>query len=90
MMKQASLGKKSWREALHHAAYLHNRLSAPILNIMTPIEALLKSDSNNGKLRGFGCAVNVHQNKKERGSRLQDRSTKGIYIGDDNGQYRNY
>ncbi|KAH9078872.1 hypothetical protein Ae201684P_019938 [Aphanomyces euteiches] len=78
MLKDASLPKSFWSDALTCAAYLRNRLPATFLDGKTPIEAISGRQPNMAYIRRFGqhCYI-VHPS----GRKPDDRGSKCILLG---------
>lgn len=87
MIHESSVPKFFWDEAIKTAAYLMNRSPSAILENNTPAEIWHKRKPNVSNLRVFGSTVYYHIPKEKR-SKLDFKSEKGMMLGYTNNGYR--
>ena len=80
MLKEKSLPRELWGEAVNTAVYLLNRSSTRSLHGSTPYEAWTGQKPSISHLRVFGSIVHVKCTKTPQ-KKLEDRSTPMVFIG---------
>ena len=80
LLQQTCLDEKFWPLALHHAAYLRNRLPTQALGGRVPLQELCGKHLSVSKLRTFGCKVFVRVDDSGR-TALEPRARAGVYVG---------
>ena len=80
LLKQGSIRKEFWPYAVMAAAYIRNRCYSKHLQ-KTPYHAMTERKPNLSNMRTFGSECFGY---KEKRSKLDDRCTKGIFVGYDN------
>jgi hypothetical protein len=91
MLKAKGLSGYFWGEAIATAVYLLNRSPTRAVEGMTPFETWYGKKPGMAHLRTFGCVVHV-KNTKPHMKKLDDRSTRMIFVGYESGSkaYRAY
>jgi hypothetical protein len=85
MMKGQKIPNYLWAEAVNYANDLKNMSPTKLLKNTTPYEAFYKKKPNYNNLKTFGSKVEFKDNNRK--SKLEDRTTTGIYLGYDSTQH---
>ena len=80
MMNEKGLPKKFWAEATNTAVYILNRCPTKAVQNMTPLEAWSCEKPSVSHFKIFGCVCYAHIPAEKR-TKLDDKSTKCIFIG---------
>nr|GEW41968.1 ribonuclease H-like domain, reverse transcriptase, RNA-dependent DNA polymerase [Tanacetum cinerariifolium] len=84
MMKATNMPQNLWAEAVRHAIYILNSVPKKALEDITPYEALKRKKPNLENLKVFGC-IAYAKVPSQHLKKLDDRSTKMVYIGNEQG-----
>lgn len=85
LLEQSGLSRKYWEYAVHHVAYIKNRVYHQSIE-KSPHEALYNKPANLKHVRVFGCSAFVRKPKTR--TKFHARASPGILLGcDDNGVY---
>nr|GEY05190.1 ribonuclease H-like domain, reverse transcriptase, RNA-dependent DNA polymerase [Tanacetum cinerariifolium] len=84
MMKATNMPQNFWAEAVRHAIYILNSVPTKALEDITPYEAIKQRNPNLEYLRVFGC-IAYAKVPSQRLTKLDDRSTKMVYLGNEQG-----
>nr|GFA24096.1 zinc finger, CCHC-type [Tanacetum cinerariifolium] len=84
MMEETNMPKNFWAEAVRHAIYILNSVPTKALEDITPYEAIKQRKQNLENLRVFGCIAYANV-PSQRLAKLNDRSTKMVYLGNEQG-----
>lgn len=90
MLAEARIDNRFWGETAVHVAELQNLTVTPVLNMRTPIEAIIGHAFDNSKLRTFGWAAYIDKHKERRAGKPDNRSELSGYLSTAYGQYRIY
>ncbi|KAG6622015.1 Retrovirus-related Pol polyprotein from transposon TNT 1-94 [Phytophthora cinnamomi] len=80
IMLGANLPMVYWADAVVCAAYVQSRCPTKVLDVRTPMEALLGTPPDISNLRDFGCKVQALVPKEHRKT-LDSKPSNGIFIG---------
>ena len=80
MMFHAGMPKQFWAEAIHTAAYVHNRSPTSSLKEVTPFERFFGQKPDVSNLRVFGCIAFKHIPDTKR-RKLDKKSSKCVFVG---------
>src|SRR5690606_28045577 len=80
MMFHSDVPKRFWSDVVQTACYLINRVPTKILKNLSPFEVLNKNKPHIDHLRVFGCLCYCLVPGEQR-SKLEAKSTKGMFIG---------
>nr|GEV10584.1 zinc finger, CCHC-type [Tanacetum cinerariifolium] len=84
MMKATNMPQNFWVEVVRHAIYILNSVPTKALEDITPYEAIKQRKPNLENLRVFGC-IAYAKVPSQRLTNLDDRSTKMVYLGNEQG-----
>lgn len=84
LLKEKGMPAMFWGEAVRHSIYILNRVPTKVLKGETPYEAWKGKKPDLSFIRVFGCLVYVKV-PKEMVQKLDDRSTKMVYLGKEPG-----
>nr|GEY64804.1 ribonuclease H-like domain, reverse transcriptase, RNA-dependent DNA polymerase [Tanacetum cinerariifolium] len=84
MMKATNMPQNFWAEAVRHTIYILNSVPTKALEDITQYEAFKQRKPNLENLRVFGC-IAYAKVPSQRLTKLDDRSTKMIYLGNEQG-----
>ncbi len=80
MMFHAGMPKEFWAEAIHTAAYVHNRSPTSSLKEVTPFQRMYGQKPDVSNLRVFGCIAFKHIPDATR-RKLDKKSSKCVFVG---------
>lgn len=80
MLKEKGFPRPLWAEAVSTAVYLMNWCPTKTVQNRTPVEAWSGLKPSAKHLKVFGCVCYVHIPKEKR-SKLDDKTHKGIFMG---------
>ncbi|KAE8687628.1 lachrymatory-factor synthase-like [Hibiscus syriacus] len=89
MLRDASLEKSFWAEAVNTACYLVNRAPSTAIELKTPIEMWTGKPTDYSNLHVFGSIVYVMYNSQEI-SKMDPKSKKCKFLGEDKLQRKEY